>query len=101
MVMLRFRRSNDKQTRQELSAIQDASACKAWLATFASLENADNLRRVAEFIGELMEGPMAPARKYEVIDRIRVDLYGAACERVRDNDLRTVPLTVSPSLICE
>lgn len=95
--MLRFRRSNDKQTRQELSAIQDASACKAWLATFAAFENADNLRRVAEFIGELMEGQIAPARKYEVIDRVRVGLYSAARERVRDNDLRTVPLTSAES----
>lgn len=93
--MPRFRHSNDQQTRREFSAIQDATTCKAWLATFAAFEGAENLRRVAEFIGDLMEGPLAPARKYEMIDRVRVGLYGAARERVHDNDLRNVPLTAA------
>lgn len=92
MVTLRFRRTNDSQARNEFSAIQDAQACKSWLSTVVPADTPDNLRRIAECIGEVMEGPLAPARKFEILDRIRVVLYGLMRERVRDPEFRAVPL---------
>ncbi|MGA2550976.1 MAG: hypothetical protein ABSF50_12575 [Burkholderiaceae bacterium] len=90
--MLRFRRSSDSHARSEFLALQDATACKTWLATLTPPDSIDNLKRIAECIGEVMEGPLAPARKYEVIDRIRVVLHSQVSERIRDTEYRAVPL---------
>jgi len=92
MVILRFRRSNDSQIRSEFSALRDAQACKNWLATLTPLDSADSLRRMAECIGEVMEGPLAPSRKYEIIERIRLVIHAQVHDRVRDLEFKPVPL---------
>jgi hypothetical protein len=95
MVKARFRRTEDLDDRTRFASIRDTAACKVWLASLVPLDSIENLDRVGEFIGELIQGPLAPARKFEIIDRVRAALYPGLRERVRDNTPRGVPLTTA------
>jgi hypothetical protein len=92
MVTLRFRRASETHARSEFQAASDAAKARAWLATLAPADSPENLKRIGEYIGEVMEGPLGPARKYEIIDRVRVVLYTQLRDRVRVLEFRPVPL---------
>lgn len=90
--MLRFRRTQDTRIQSEFSAIQSPGACKSWLATLVPLESPENLQRIGEFIGEIMESERGAESQYEIVDRVRVALFSALRDRVHDAEFRGTPL---------